>query len=46
MDTHGSLFKSYVAAPVFCQGKPAAFNLTVACFMAQLGDQFKYLAKT
>jgi hypothetical protein len=38
MDTHGSLFKPYVAAPVFCQGQPAAFNLAVAGCMAQLGD--------
>ena len=45
MDTHGSFFKCQVTAPVFCQCDPAAFDLTVAGFMAQLGNQFKDLAK-
>jgi hypothetical protein len=45
MDAHGGFFKSQIAASVFCQGDPAAFDLTTAGFMTQLCDQFKDLAK-
>jgi hypothetical protein len=45
MDAHGRFFKCQISAPVFGQGDPAAFDLTMAGFMTQLGDQFKDLAK-